>query len=159
MRQTGSTRLDISHQIWRDNHYNLQRHKYWVQHRRNPCCHRFLEVQTERLPGDWLLDSLKEASGLGSILVCACLVREPHCLCLDSHLLQPPHLCKEKKETRWNFDCAKRCLRHRAILQTKQKKFFKFKFNCNPLTGSQNIVITSSFLYTYMTLWSLTSWP
>ena len=27
----------------------------------------------------------------------------------------------------------------------KQKKFFEFKFNCNPLTGSQNIVITSYF--------------
>ena len=34
----------------------------------------------------------------------------------------------------------------------KQKKFFKFKFNCNPLTGSQNIVITSNFSYTYITL-------
>ena len=34
----------------------------------------------------------------------------------------------------------------------KQKKLFKFKFNCNPLTGSQNIVITSNFSYTYMTL-------
>ena len=30
----------------------------------------------------------------------------------------------------------------------KQKKFFKFKFNCNPLTGSQNILITSNFSYT-----------
>ena len=34
----------------------------------------------------------------------------------------------------------------------KQKNFFQFKFNCNPLTGSQNIVITSNFSYTYMTL-------
>ena len=34
----------------------------------------------------------------------------------------------------------------------KQKKFFEFKFNCNPLTGSQNIVITNNFSYTYMTL-------
>ena len=34
----------------------------------------------------------------------------------------------------------------------KQKKFFEFKFNCKPLTGSQNIVITSNFSYTYMTL-------
>ena len=31
--------------------------------------------------------------------------------------------------------------------KSKQKKFFKFKFNCNPLTGSQNIVITSNFSY------------
>ena len=33
----------------------------------------------------------------------------------------------------------------------KRKKFFKFKFNCNPLTCSQNIVITSNFSYTHMT--------
>ena len=33
----------------------------------------------------------------------------------------------------------------------KQKKFFKFKFGCNPLTGSQNIMITSYFSYTCMT--------
>ena len=48
-------------------------------------------------------------------------------------------------------------LRLRAVendaFKPKQKKFFKFKFNCNPLTGSQNIVITSDFSYTYMTLW------
>ena len=30
----------------------------------------------------------------------------------------------------------------------KQKQFFKFKSDCNPLTGSQNIVITSYFWYT-----------
>ena len=40
----------------------------------------------------------------------------------------------------------------RAILQTKTRKKFKLKFDCNPLTGSQNIVITSYFSYTCMTL-------
>ena len=34
----------------------------------------------------------------------------------------------------------------------KQKKKIEFTFNGNPLTGSQNIVITSNFSYTYMTL-------
>ena len=29
-----------------------------------------------------------------------------------------------------------------------EKQFLKFKFDCNPLTGSQNIMITSYFSYT-----------
>ena len=44
------------------------------------------------------------------------------------------------------------CLRHRAILQTTAEAiFFKFKFDCNPSTCSQNIE-TSYFSYTCMTL-------
>ena len=31
----------------------------------------------------------------------------------------------------------------------KLKQFLKFKFDCNPLTVSQNIAITSYFSYTY----------
>ena len=61
---------------------------------------------------------------------------------------------KDTYETRWNSTARSR--NDASVIEQfykpKQKKFFKFKFNCNPLTGSQNIVITSNFSYTYMTL-------
>ena len=33
------------------------------------------------------------------------------------------------------------------VYKPKHKQFFKFKFDCNPFTGSQNIVITGYFAY------------
>ena len=38
----------------------------------------------------------------------------------------------------------------------KQKKFVEFKFNCNPLTGSQNIVIKA---ISHIHIWPFDLWP
>ena len=51
-----------------------------------------------------------------------------------------------KKKTRWNFDCAQSKMMpppKSDITNQNRSKFFKFKFNSNPLRGSQSIVITS----------------